>query len=194
MVAIDTSPRMTSPSLGVDVSHWSLYFFRMNKDPKLFFIFPLILLPTTCHCQMNYCSKLPNEYDILFLLDSTLHVGTKEKHKRMLEFVVEFAHQMRLIDGEDNGNKIAFAQFTPELKFEFGFDEFPSEIYKQKTIGASKEEIIELIKRRILVSFPLYLCLNVEEFALFAFFPSRAKWPMFWRGNKSQHGSEQFFR
>jgi type II secretory pathway component PulK len=84
-------------------------------------------------------------------LDSTLDVGI-ENHKAILELLANFTVEMKMIGEENpfNMNKLALAQFTPELKLEFGFNELSNEISKINGM-AEEENVDELIRRRILV-------------------------------------------
>lgn len=74
---------------------------------------------TPSHGTQHRACYWPPNTDTLFILDSTLNVGTVENHRQLLEFVTRLARQ--ILASPDQGTSIALVQFTPEAKFEFDF-------------------------------------------------------------------------
>lgn len=84
--------------------------------------------------------------DTLFVIDSTINVGTKANHARFLNFVALVSSQIiqqnanhRASLSNDGISTMAAVQFTPEARFEFGFGQH--------------EEGLERLQKRIHVTF-----------------------------------------
>jgi hypothetical protein len=110
-------------------------------------IFPQIIQYYYCH--LHFCGPFSSKFDILFLLDSTLAVENEENHTKMLEFVADFVEAIELGMGEDDRSRFAIAQFTPELRVEFNFNDWRAQIRKLKGMGEIGES--SKLRDRILV-------------------------------------------
>lgn len=88
--------------------------------------------------------------DTLFVIDSTVNVGTNENHALFLEFAAQVSQHIVNRNMRNSASKtkngistLAVVQFTPEAKFEFGFGQH--------------EEGLERVQKRIRVCYLIKL-------------------------------------